>query len=40
VQFDAEGTLWVLDFGFFEMTPAGATAVPETGAVYRVTDPS
>jgi hypothetical protein len=40
VQFDAEGTLWVLDFGRFEMTTAGVAAEPETGALYRVTDPS
>lgn len=35
VRFDAEGVLWVLDFGRFEMTSSGAVAEPQSGALYR-----
>lgn len=36
VRFDADGDLWVLDFGRFEMTDGGVTADPGTGALYRM----
>jgi len=35
VRFDADGRLWVLDFGRFEMTAVGVAAEPGTGALYR-----
>jgi glucose/arabinose dehydrogenase len=36
VRFDADGVLWVLDFGSFEMTGTGPAAEAGTGALYRV----
>jgi glucose/arabinose dehydrogenase len=36
VRFDAQGGLWVLDFGRFEMAEEGVAAEPKTGALYRV----
>jgi glucose/arabinose dehydrogenase len=38
VRFDAEGRLWVLDFGRFEISAAGVDAYRESGALYRVRD--
>ena len=38
VRFDHEGTLWVLDFGVFEMTASGVVAEAGTGAVFRIRD--
>jgi glucose/arabinose dehydrogenase len=40
VRFDTDGTLWVLDFGSFEMTDTGPAAEAGTGALYRVRDGS
>ena len=36
VRFDAEGALWILDFGRFEMTDTGPAAEAGSGALYRV----
>lgn len=36
VRFSPDGVLHVLDFGHFEMTPAGVQARPGTGKVYRL----